>query len=123
TPEDAQASSAAEHAELLPDGPDTAMQAIWMVDVDGRNVASIWLSHERPGLAYVYSVEVRPEFRGRGYGRIAMLGGEEKSRANGDARLGLNVFGHNTVAMRLYDSLGYTVIEQSRTTETAQPTV
>ena len=32
----------------------------------------------------------------------------------GHSYLGLNVFGHNTVAIRLYESLGYVRLDQSR---------
>ncbi len=47
------------------------------------------------------------EFRGRGYGRQAMLLAEELARTNGASTMRLNVFGHNNVARRLYWSLGY----------------
>jgi ribosomal protein S18 acetylase RimI-like enzyme len=42
-----------------------------------------------------------------------MQAGEVASLAAGDHRLGLYVFGHNTVAVRLYESLGYQVVDQS----------
>ena len=47
------------------------------------------------------------EFRGRGYGREAMLLAEQLARREGALTLGLNVFGHNQVARTLYSSLGY----------------
>lgn len=103
--------------ELLPIGLATVGHAFWMVDADRETVAAIWLHHhESPGVSYVYSVETRPEHRGRGYGRAAMLVGEAKSLAAGDRHIALNVYGHNAVAIRLYDSLGYIVLDQTRTT-------
>ena len=36
-----------------------------------------------------------------------MLLAEHQARAHGATQLGLNVFGHNTVARQLYDSMGY----------------
>lgn len=45
--------------------------------------------------------------RGRGFGRMAMVLGEEYARAQGAHALGLSVFGFNTGARGLYESLGY----------------
>jgi ribosomal protein S18 acetylase RimI-like enzyme len=45
-----------------------------------------------------------------------MLAGERATLDAGDTYLGLNVFGHNTAAIRLYDSMGYVTVEQVRTT-------
>lgn len=103
---------------LLPQGLDTPGHGIYVIEDHGAPVADIWLRHdEAPGIAYVYNVEVRPEHRRHGYGRTAMLVGEGLARAGGDAFLGLNVFGHNHVAIRLYDSLGYQSVEAVRTIE------
>jgi ribosomal protein S18 acetylase RimI-like enzyme len=112
---DALARSVAEFDELLPDGPATAGHGFHCVAHDGQVVGTIWLRHgHMTGVSYVFGVEVHAEHRGRGYGRAAMLVGEQAAAAAGDAQLGLNVFGHNTVAMRLYESLGYQVVEQFR---------
>jgi ribosomal protein S18 acetylase RimI-like enzyme len=58
-------------------------------------------------MAWVFQVEVAPEYRGRGYGRVAMLRAEHDARARGMTSLGLNVHGQNKVARSLYDRLGY----------------
>jgi ribosomal protein S18 acetylase RimI-like enzyme len=65
-----------------------------------------------PLMAWVNDVEVDPEYRGRGYGRAAMLLAEREARARGMTSLGLNVHGQNTAARSLYDSLGYQVMTQ-----------
>jgi len=62
-----------------------------------------------PVMAWVNYVQVDEEFRGRGYGRQAMLLAEEEAAARGMTSVGLNVLGNNTVARDLYDSLGYQV--------------
>jgi ribosomal protein S18 acetylase RimI-like enzyme len=101
--------------EMLPDGIVTPGYTWWCVDVEGTTVATIWVAAAIfPGLSFVYSVETGVQHRGRGYGRAAMLVGERATLDAGDTHLGLNVFGHNTVAMRLYDSLGYHIVDQSR---------
>ena len=63
-------------------------------------------------MAWVYDVEVDEAFRGRGYGRQTMLLAEREARARGMTSIGLNVHGKNTVALSLYDSLGYEVTTQ-----------
>ncbi|WP_155371265.1 GNAT family N-acetyltransferase [Catellatospora vulcania] len=112
---DALAVSVVEHDELLPEGLRTAGHGFWCVTAGDEVVGTIWLRHAfLPGMSFVFGVDVDPAHRGRGYGRAAMLIGEQATAAAGDAQLGLNVFGHNTVAVRLYDSLGYQVVEQYR---------
>jgi len=55
-------------------------------------------------------VAIEEEFRGRGLGRATMLAAESYVATNGGRRLALNVFGYNTVARALYDSLDYEVV-------------
>lgn len=122
----AMARSAREFDELLPEGAQTRHHSFWVLDApstaadgegdgDGGYVASIWLRHHHQvGRSFVFSVAVKPEHRGKGYGRAAMRLGERASRDAGDSALALNVFGQNTVAINLYTSLGYVVTDQSR---------
>jgi ribosomal protein S18 acetylase RimI-like enzyme len=58
-------------------------------------------------MAWVYDVEIAEGFRGRGYGRAAMLLAEDEARARGMTSLGLNVHGQNRVARSLYEDIGY----------------
>jgi ribosomal protein S18 acetylase RimI-like enzyme len=79
-------------------------------------VGWLWLAVPQgdgnPSMAWVNDVEIDAAFRGRGYGRRAMLLAEQEARARGMTSIGLNVHGHNTVARALYDSLGYEVMTQ-----------
>jgi GNAT superfamily N-acetyltransferase len=106
------------YEELLPRGLDTPGHSICVIEDHSAPVADIWLRHgHAAGLAYVFDVEVRPEHRGHGYGRAAVLVGEDVAGAGGDAFLGLNVFGHNHVAIRLYERMGYRCVEATRSIE------
>jgi GNAT superfamily N-acetyltransferase len=100
-----------EFGALLTDGLETENQLIWMAVDDGRRVGSLWISTQK-ATPFVYLVEVLPEQRGKGYGRAIMLAGEEECRRRGYTHLALNVFGGNSIATGLYDSLGYVVITQ-----------
>ena len=83
-----------------------------MYDVlDGEVVVgSLWIGPQSIGTTtawWVWDIAIDERFRGRGLGRAAMLLAEEAVRENGGTVLGLNVFGFNTAARRLYESLGY----------------
>jgi GNAT superfamily N-acetyltransferase len=114
---DAQAATqaAAQADQLLPDGLRTANQSFLCLYANGEAVATNWLCHHRgPGISWVYGVEVSAEHRGKGYGRAAMVIGETAALDAGDTHLALNVFGHNEVAIGLYDSMGYHRYEDGR---------
>ena len=100
-------------AELLPDGLDTkGMHLLMVVDETEGEVGTLWIGPQpgRANAAYVYDIEIQPEYRGRGFGRAAMLAAESVAAAEGATTIGLNVFGFNETARRLYDSLGYSVV-------------
>jgi GNAT superfamily N-acetyltransferase len=114
---DAQAAiqAAAQADQLLPDGLRSANQSFLCLCANGAVVATNWVCHRRgTGISWVYSVEVSQEHRGKGYGRAAMIIGERAALDAGDTHLALNVFGHNDVAIRLYDSMGYRRYEDAR---------
>ncbi|WP_354644241.1 GNAT family N-acetyltransferase [Kitasatospora camelliae] len=120
TAEEARKQAEQEFLELLPDGPATADTAILVIEADGAQVGVVWLRHGYlPGVSYLYTVAVHPEHRGRGFGRAAMAVADETSAAAGDLGLMFNVFGGNDVAMNLYTSAGYLVLEESRSIDLA----
>jgi GNAT superfamily N-acetyltransferase len=117
-PDRAAAAAVVEFDELLPDGLATKDHSFLSLWADGEVVATNWISHHfAPGMSWVYGVEVHERFRGRGYGRAAMILGEAATVAAGDTHLGLNVFGHNDAAIGLYLSMGYRDYDDSRSVE------
>ncbi len=111
-PEEAQAVAEQAFAEQLPAGLETPEHHLWTVHADGPTVGHLWV-RVRPSAdeveAFVYDVELLPQARGRGLGRATMLAAEDAARDLGATVVRLNVFGHNTVAIGLYSSLGYQV--------------
>lgn len=101
----------ADLAELLPEGLATPGQSVFRVEADGQAVGWLWLALRNPrgeaGVGFIYDISVDDDFRGRGYGRGAMLLAEEEARRHGLRGLALNVFGQNKIARALYSSLGY----------------
>jgi ribosomal protein S18 acetylase RimI-like enzyme len=117
TPEEAQARSEAELDELLPAGlaqPDTLL--LTATDEAGVAVGLVWIALVHPrgaaDTAFIYDIEVFADHRGRGLGRALLSAAEEEVARHGVANLGLNVFGSNEVARRLYESAGYVVTTQ-----------
>jgi ribosomal protein S18 acetylase RimI-like enzyme len=96
-------------AELLPEGLHTARHHLLLGTQDGERVGILWLEIPPPGEgpAFVYDIEVDADKRGRGYGRAIMLAAETYCRDHGATVLRLHVFGSNSVARSLYDSLGF----------------
>ncbi|WP_238150713.1 GNAT family N-acetyltransferase [Kribbella sindirgiensis] len=111
TPDEALAVAYEETEKHLPEGPATDQQLIWIAVAEDKPVGSLWIS-TKSNVPFIYGIEVDSGQRGKGYGRAIMLAGEEECRRLGYKQLELNVFGDNTTAIGLYDSLGYAVISQ-----------
>ena len=98
--------------KLLPEGVSSKNQHLYKIeDVEsGRSVGVIWLNARTDAphpSGFIYDIEVNEEFRGKGYGKQAMLAVEEKARELGLKSIGLHVFAHNAVAKGLYEKIGY----------------
>jgi ribosomal protein S18 acetylase RimI-like enzyme len=100
---------------LLPAGVATRGAVLRVLVHEGADVGTVWIDVERSPRtdadSYVYEVEVDEDRRGLGHGRTLMLIAERESLAAGAHVLGLNVYAHNTPALRLYSSLGYRTAE------------
>jgi mycothiol synthase len=99
-------------ATQLPQGPATPGQLLRTALVGGTEVGWIWVSLPGttvPGSAWISSVEVDPPFRGRGHAGAIITAAENELIGGGVPGVGLNVFGDNDTACRLYDRLGYRV--------------
>lgn len=111
TPDEALAVAYEQTEQLLPEGPATDQQLIWIAVAGDEPVGSLWIS-TKAKVPFIYGIEVDHAHRGKGYGRAIMLAAEEECRRLGYTQLDLNVFGDNSTAIALYDSLGYAVISQ-----------
>jgi ribosomal protein S18 acetylase RimI-like enzyme len=114
--ESAKVASRASFDSALPDGLATQGHVLLIAtDLDdGERVGVLWFgpSTDDPAMAWIYDITVDEDKRRRGWGRAIMRAFEGEASARGFARAGLNVYGDNHVARRLYESLGY--IETSR---------
>jgi ribosomal protein S18 acetylase RimI-like enzyme len=95
---------------LLPDGKPAPGNLLSRVCVDDEPVGWLWIGPRNPDAPeayWVWDVVIDESQRGKGLGRQAMVLAEQQALEAGASELGLNVFGINTIARRLYESLGY----------------
>lgn len=100
----------------LPQGIETPGQELFTASVEGSEVGYLWLGlRHRDGRPHVFilDIEVAEDQRRRGYGRELMHAAEREARRMGAESIGLHVFGFNTGAMALYESLGYRRVEET----------
>jgi ribosomal-protein-alanine N-acetyltransferase len=87
-----------------------ANAATWIADEDGRLIgfAIVERANQRSGVtAYIQTIEVASEARGRGIGRELLGRIEGSARLAGAALIWLHVEATNAGAIRLYESQGY----------------
>ena len=101
--------------QLLPQGLQTPRVLLLSAqNAEGEYVGHLWIGLDRPGApgsGWIYDIEVAENQRGRGYGRQLLRAAEEETLKHGVSILGLNVFGTNTVARKLYESSGYSITQ------------
>lgn len=111
TPEDAYRHADETMARSFPSGSPSLGHAVFdVIDDAGEVVGYLWIgphASDRTDAWWIWDIVIDADKRGRGFGRQAMVLGEEYARANGAETLGLSVFGFNTGARALYESLGY----------------
>jgi GNAT superfamily N-acetyltransferase len=112
---------------FLPDGLATEGHRL-LVAVDNADqiLGHAWLglAEPRTGVretAWLYDIRVFPEHHRQGVARAMLEALEKIARDAGARRLGLNVFGANHAAIKLYASTGYAVSTQEMAKELATP--
>ena len=77
---------------------------------DKQSVGAIWYNIQfSTNKAYIYHVLIKEEFRKKGFASAALQTLERTVKSRGVTSLGLNVFGSNPHAYKLYEKLGYHV--------------
>lgn len=98
---------------VFPGGVPADGQYVFVVTEDGLPVGSVWIGARQdgpPDVWWLWSIEIDVTARGHGLGRQAVKLAEDFARKGGATRLDLNVFGNNSVARGLYESLGYRIL-------------
>ena len=89
--------------------------ATWIAEEEGRMAGFAivqWGRETDEFIAYLMTIEVIPEARGRSVGAELLLRSEESARAAGAARIWLHVDEENPSAIRMYHGHGYALVER-----------
>ncbi|MFW9905336.1 MAG: GNAT family N-acetyltransferase [Candidatus Thorarchaeota archaeon] len=98
---------------LLPNGYATPDVFIGYIRYRDQNIGHIWYIHEhKKQYTFLADIEIFPDHRNRGYGTQALKLLEKEVDNLGFKAVILHVFKHNIPAKRLYEKLGYTVIQE-----------
>ncbi|MGH3741079.1 MAG: GNAT family N-acetyltransferase [Micromonosporaceae bacterium] len=103
---------------FLPHGLATERQRLLVAEnAQGEVVGNAWLGLDDPqarttDVAWLFDIRVEEAHRRSGYATAILAAVEELAREAGADKLGLNVHGHNTAAISLYQATGYHVTAQ-----------
>ncbi|KAK7733093.1 hypothetical protein SLS53_008281 [Cytospora paraplurivora] len=109
--DDARAKSRGAFEAVVPEGGKTPGHLFLVVEDDeGERVALLWVALDGEARqSYCYKIEVEAGKRRLGFGRETVAIWERYAVGQGAVSMGLNVFGNNLAAQRLYAGAGFTV--------------
>ena len=98
-----------EFEALLPDGIHSKNQYLWsIVDEEEDKIGVLWVQI-KDRKAFIYDFVIDEAFRGKGYGKQAMIAMHEKLQSMDVESIELHVFGDNITAQELYKKMGYQI--------------
>jgi len=98
-----------EFEQYLPDGIHSRDQYIYsIVDENENKIGILWVQ-VKDGKAFIYDFAIDEAFRGKGYGKQALVAMDEKLKSMNVESVGLHVFGDNFVAQELYKKAGFQI--------------
>lgn len=95
---------------LFPDKQNSADQHICNIysPEDEKNIGVIWYNIQtESNKAYVYHILIHQAYRKRGFASLVLKELEAIVKSAGVTSMGLNVFGNNPGAQKVYEKLGY----------------
>lgn len=112
--EEALEKSGAEFISLLPEGPQTKDQFVFTIldEQTQQKLGVLWVQvklDEPRRRAFICDFVIEPQFRGQGFGKLALQALDKKLGEMNVESVSLHVFAHNTTAIALYEKMGYSV--------------
>ena len=108
TAEESLERSRKEFEKLLPDGVNSKDQFLYSISDEAENnkIGLLWVQI-RDHKAFIYDFTIDESFRGKGYGKRALMAMDETLRSMDVESVGLHVFGDNVIAQELYRKMGF----------------
>jgi RimJ/RimL family protein N-acetyltransferase len=98
-----------EFEHYLPDGIHSKYQYLYsIIDDSGNKIGVLWVQVKEQK-AFIYDFIINEAFRGKGYGKQALVAMDEKLKSLKVESVGLHVFGDNITAQELYKKMGYQI--------------
>jgi ribosomal protein S18 acetylase RimI-like enzyme len=110
--EEALEQSRKEHQQLLPDGLQSKNQYLFSIMDDEKNkkLGVLWVNIEN-NQAFIYDFRIDDEYRGKGYGKQALMALDQKLQSMSVQSVSLHVFGDNITAQELYKKMGFEITD------------
>lgn len=99
-----------EFEHYLPDGIHSQDQYLWsLLDQEGHKIGVLWvqIKHHK---AFIFDFVIDEEFRGKGFGKQALMVMDEKLKSMNVESVALHVFGDNVTAQELYKKVGFKIV-------------
>ncbi len=98
--------------KILPNGQHTPNHYFFSIFAEAAShaVGNIWLQlNSEEDSAFLFDIHIEPVYRRRGYASRALSAAEEFVRKQGLSKISLHAFGHNGIAIALYQRAGFTL--------------
>lgn len=93
----------------LPGGIHTQDQYLWsLVDDSNNKIGVLWVQVKEQK-AFIFDFVIDEKFRGKGFGKQALIAMEETLNSMGAESVALHVFGDNLIAQELYKKAGFKI--------------
>ncbi|TMU87475.1 N-acetyltransferase [Bacillus sp. BHET2] len=101
-----------EFKKLLPDGLNSENHYLFTLlsDKNQDEIGNLWINvTEDKKELFIYDIKIHPNQRGKGFGKEAMRSLELFAKGKNISKMSLHVFGHNKIALSLYEKVGYEI--------------
>lgn len=107
-------SSKSEFRDVFPDGANTSDNYLYVVKNEHNEKIGVIGYQKSPfeeNAAFVIENVIKEEYRGKGYGKRALISLQEDAKQKGFFKMVLNAFKYNTISYNMYKKCGFVVIE------------